>query len=494
VDLSPSVVWHKFAALLEMPRPSEGEHVVRDALIHFAEEKGISYRQDEIGNVTLKVTGRGRGVDAPLLAVQAHMDMVGTCADGKLHDFFKDPISVIATKKVFRGVSTEVIQADGTTLGADNGIGLCMALALVDDPTLKDSPPLELVFTVDEETGLKGAKGISAELLTANRLLNLDTEEEGELYISCAGSVDLVASRAVVREPAPAGFQSLRVQVGELPGGHSGVEIHSSRVNPLVVLPAFLAQFEQSGLQFRVGLVSGGNARNAIPKQVEILLFIPASEEPNFVERAPKVWNSVAQSDSTALGTLTIGSETGDEVIEPLSLDCQTAILSGLAALPHGVKAWSESIPELVETSNNVARITLNADQFIIECMARSSVPNSLRQLTDEIQAPLAYHGFKVVTANESPGWEAEPESEVLQIAVEACRDVLQAEPQIKAVHAGLECGAFKRVNPRLQMVSFGPDILGAHTPEEHVSVPSVAKVYEVLKEVVRRHSRLGVA
>jgi dipeptidase D len=370
-----------------------------------------------------------------------------------------------------------------------------MTLALVDDHSLVDAPPLELVFTVDEERGLRGAKQISPQLLTASRLLNLDTETEGEIYISCAGSMDVAATIPAPREPAPANSAWVRLEIGELPGGHSGIDIHNDRVNPLTVFPHFVQRFIDSGMELRIASIAGGDKRNAIPKRLEVLLVIPAAEESTLLERVDEVWKECARSvfpGAANPGRVSVASRLGDEVIAPMTKDTEGNILAALSALPHGVIAWSQAVAGLVETSNNVARITTNGNVVGIECMARSSAPAALQGVVLQLDAIFRAHGFKVETANESPGWEAESESELLARTSAAYRDTLGITPEIRAVHAGLECGAFKRVNPALQMVSFGPDIGGAHTPEEYVSIPSVSNIYRVLQEVVRRHASLN--
>jgi dipeptidase D len=383
-----------------------------------------------------------------------------------------------------------MLMATGTTLGADNGIGVVAALAVAVDPAVTDCPPLELLFTVDEETGLTGARFVAPELLPTDLLINLDSEEIGEICISCAGGRDLTAEWPVRREAPSANEVPVRLTLSGLPGGHSGVQIHERRGNAIVMLLEALFSLANTASvpidQGRLASITGGTARNVIPSHAEIIGWVPVAAAEALVAwfQAPALKARIAagiqqdEEDKITLGAEILARESA---LPPIDAAETLRILMAIAAIPNGVQHWSEVVPGLVETSNNVAVISTSEGAIRLQCSTRSSKVGAIEAFQSGVIASLEGSGATVTHSDGYPGWPADPNNPLLAQAQQTFARLLGHAPKLMAVHAGLECGVLKGKRPTLQMISFGPNIYGAHTVNERIALDSVPPFYACL-------------
>lgn len=473
-ELEPRLLWSYFLELSKIPRGSGDEAAAARWVAEQGRALGLEVEQDAVGNVLIRKPGTPGREDRPVVAMQAHVDMVCEKNEGTVHDFAKDPIRVRR--------DGDWLRATGTTLGADNGIGVAAGLAALASPDLAH-PPLELLVTVDEETGLTGANALRPGWLRARYLLNLDSEEEGKLTVGCAGGIDTVATRALTPRPRPAGTAAWRLKVSGLKGGHSGGDIAAGRGNALRVLGQVLAD-----VRTRFGLaladVRGGNKRNAIAREAWATVVGAPADEAALRE-------AVAAQEAhwrAALGAfdpgLTIAVEPGDAASTMSDADAD-AVVGLLVVGPHGVEATSPDIPGLVQTSTNLGVARTHDGQVEITFLTRSAIEASKRALADRIVAACTLAGFTPRHEGGYPGWKPEPASPLVKL-VDAAHVARFGKPlEVVAIHAGLECGLVGEKYPGLQMVSFGPDMADAHTPNERVSVPSVARFWAFLADVL---------
>ena len=489
IDKGATEVWNYFEELSRIPRGSTNEAGVRAWVRSFASAQGFDYREDAAGNCLVAVPGRGRGVEAPAVILQSHMDMVCVRADGSAHDFTRDPIRLKRAQWEEKGNTTEVYMAEGTTLGADNGIGLTAAMAVAVDPEVADCPPLDLLFTMDEETGLTGARDLDPAMLRSDLLLNLDTEELGDICVSCAGGRDMTAEWQVQRIRPAEGEIPLRLSVNGLPGGHSGVEIHRRHGNSLQMLLQEVLRMTEGQGMLKLAAFAGGSARNVIPSDAEITVWVPQAQvktlENAFAGPAPAARTAAALEENA--GSVTFRAERCDPeaMLHPIAAEQTRTLLQAIAAVPHGVQKWSEVVPNLVETSNNVAVLITTAESVRLICSTRSSRDGAIAAFQEKVKESLEASGATVVCSDGYPGWPADPDNPLLQRAETAFEAVLGYPPNVMAVHAGLECGVFKGKRPTLQMISFGPDIHGAHTIHERVVVAAIAPFYRCLTSLL---------
>ncbi len=484
--LEPKRVWRQFDALRRIPRPSLHEELVRKHLRALAAEHGWEVREDHAGNIVLAVPGRGEGADASPVALQGHMDMVCVKDPGVRHDFHRDPIGLQRSTLAENGVTRDVLTAVGTTLGSDNGLGLAAALAVASDPSI-DRPPLELLFTADEETGMSGAMRLDGRMITAARLINLDAEEHGSIYLSCAGGRELVAVWDLERDTPRAEDVALRLRVSGLRGGHSGVDIHEGRANAVVVLLSALASGDVELDGVRLASCDGGARPNAIPRVAQAILWC--------APRRAEVLTSQLEAAQARIGerladepefALTVERVEGDECPGPLSAETSRAMLKALAMLPDGVIAWSKSIDGLVETSNNLGTIATTEKTLTLTCLTRSSRDGALESVQERMQLTLDSSGATTEFKGAYPGWEADLDNPLLKRTTEVFERLFGEAPRVKAIHAGLECGILHQRMPGVKMVAFGPEIRNAHTPDEAVVLDSVEPFYRLISELVR--------
>ncbi len=470
--LEPAALWENFEALSRIPRPSKQEEQVLAWLKEFADTRSLEWQQDEVGNIVVRRPGSGGGESAPVVVIQSHVDMVCEKNSDVEHDFGRDPIRLLR--------DGDWLTADGTTLGADNGIGVATALALLEMGGDARLPPLECLFTVDEETGLTGAFALDGALLQGRTLLNLDTEEWGAICIGCAGGGDSELALPVAREASPGDFLSFQLSVEGLMGGHSGVNIHEYRANAIVLLASLLEPLATIGA--RLVSVRGGDKTNAIPREAFATLLLPPAAMAD-AQIAVGARTAALQAEfgtlETALRVTLAGLDAAPA--ECLSAGAQTSLLGLLRALPHGVLKYSHAIPGLVETSNNLASVAPDGGHYRIVCSSRSSIMEALEDVRDRIATIAALCGATATRSSSYPGWQPDPTSPVLKRLKRIYAEQLGEEPEVGAIHAGLECGVIGERAPGMDMVSFGPTITGAHSPDERVEIPTVAKFWNLL-------------
>jgi dipeptidase D len=469
-QLEPSLVWRHFATICSIPRPSKQEDTLRQTLADWAAERGFEALIDGAGNLLIKKPGSKGRENEPAVAMQAHLDMVCQANAGTVHDFTKDPIAPV--------VRDGWLVAENTTLGADNGIGVAMGLAALEDETLSH-PPLEILLTVDEEAGMSGANGLPSGLLKATRMLNLDTEEWGEFYLGCAGGCDVNVSRDCRIEAAPAGWSFQRLTIAGLRGGHSGIDIHKGRGNANKLIVRLLRGLAAEGL-VRLSSFGGGTARNALPREAWAVIACKTDLKQRIEAFQALIADELSDQEKGI--TITLAPAPDAEVI---SIEDQSLILAGLNAAPHGVKRMSSAAAGVVETSNNVGVMGLSGGKFTANLMVRSLRDSGTTMLADEIESLFTLAGCKVERSGGYPGWTPNPSSPLLALCQDVYKKQFGADSAIQVIHAGLECGIIGAKYPGMDIISFGPTIRGAHAPGEHVEIETVAHCWTLLKAIL---------
>ncbi len=474
-DLNPKEVWKHFHALTQIPRPSKKEAGIIQYMKAFGEGLGLETFVDEVGNVIIKKPATPGMENRKGVILQGHLDMVPQKNSDKTFDFEKDPIVAV--------IDGDWVTADGTTLGSDNGIGVAAAMAVLESTLLKHGP-VEALFTVDEETGMTGAFGLKPGLLDGDILLNMDSEDEGELYVGCAGGIDISAFKSYGEEKVPAGYQAYRINVQGLKGGHSGLDIPLGRANANKVLFRFLMQAE-SDLKIRVSEASGGDLRNAIPRESRAVVLVPETSAAKFetlVEHYQEMYRKEFAETEPDFSFTCGKTENPDRV---LPVDAQYGFIRAIFACPNGVQRMSQSMKGLVETSTNLAIVSIQHGEFQALSLTRSSVDSAKEATAWKIAAIFQLIGAEVELSGEYPGWKPNMESPILK----TCQKVYQKNfgiiPEIKAIHAGLECGLLGGVYPNLDMISFGPTIRFPHSPDEKVEINTVQRFWEFLVAIL---------
>lgn len=477
VKLQPECVFHYFSEICKIPRPSKKEEKIMAYLKDFGNKHGLETCTDKAGNVLIKKPATAGFENRKVVVLQAHTDMVCEKNKDTQHDFEKDPIQTY--------VDGEWLRAKGTTLGADNGIGIAMALALLAADNIEHGP-IECLFTVDEETGLTGAFALEKNFMNGDILLNLDSEDEGELFIGCAGGVRTNATFNFETVNVPKDYFCFRLSVEGLTGGHSGDDINKMRANANKILGRFLYQLNQK-YDFYLLDVNGGNLHNAIPREAHALCAIPAE----FKETVRVDWNVFASeveeefSQTEKNMKFKLESENfQDKAIDP---NVTNNFLRAIQGVFNGVFAMSQDIPGLVETSSNLASMKIHDHQIIVTSSQRSSILSARKNVADTIKAIFELAGAHVDVGEGYPGWKPNPHSEILKIAMETYKELFGVEPKVKAIHAGLECGLFLEKYPSLDMISFGPTLRGVHSPDERMLIPTVDKVWQHLLAILKR-------
>ena len=466
--LEPASVWHHFYDLTQIPRCSGNEAAVRAHIERFAAERGVAYESDEAGNVLLRVRPEAKG---PSVCLQGHMDMVCVAADGVEHDFAKDPIALRR--------EGDSLFAQGTTLGADNGIGVAYGLAMIDEPT----GPLEILCTADEEQGLTGASNMRSGWLKSRFLVNLDSEEEQFLTVACSGGRDYLVSLPLERVAAAQGLTPLRLAVKGLQGGHSGIDINLGRSNAIQVLARLLAEVEKAG--GAVFEAIGGVKRNAIPPQASARFGLPAAAVAAFRETAAKLQQEL-RCDADPELLLEVKEDSAGGAGEALSAGSLSSLIHLLEQLPHGVQKTTEGDPSQPYVSVNLALVEgPTPDQARVVLTGRSPSSAELEQIEQRLQTIAAEHGARASGENGYPGWEPNYDSPLLATTRGVFTQVFGTEPKVLEIHAGLECGIIGAKHEGLDMISIGPDLHYPHSPREHVSIPSVERIWNLLRRLV---------
>ena len=474
-------VFEIFAEICKVPRPSKHEEKISQWLQSFAAAHGIECIADEAMNVIMRVPATPGYEDHEGIILQAHMDMVCEKNGDVVHDFMTDPIETY--------IDGEWLKAKGTTLGADNGIGISMALAAITDPELQH-PAIECLFTVDEETGLTGAMKLKDGMLKHKRLINLDSEDDGQIFIGCAGGIDTLAKMhyelcdksQITNDKSQI---AIRLSVSGLLGGHSGDDINKGRANANQLLVWFLARiWPQTEIQ--LASISGGNLRNAIAREAEAVLVIPMA----YKEQIRIEWNNYVAQMENIFGQvekdMRLDLETCDMPDTFIPADKAYRLVMALCECPHGMIAMSKDMPGLVETSTNLASVKMKEGYIEVNTSQRSSIEASKHHLKWAVEQALALACDEVTHGDGYPGWAPNPNSPLLEVVKKAYTDLYKSEPKVLAIHAGLECGLFLEKYPYLDMVSIGPQMYGVHSPQERLSIPSTERCYEWLCQTLK--------
>ncbi|PCF95120.1 aminoacyl-histidine dipeptidase [Vreelandella nigrificans] len=473
--LAPNLVWRHFRTLCNTPRPSGHEAALVATLEAWADAQGLTHDRDAFGNLRLCKPASPGCEQAPGVVLQGHLDMVAQANTGHDHDFTRDPISTY--------VKEGWLHADGTTLGADNGLGVAAILAVLEDPELTHGP-LEALFTLEEETSMGGALNLAENWLEGTLLLNLDSEDRGQVYIGCAGGADVVVDAQLPSAGLLEEEQVLSLALTGLKGGHSGVDVHKPLGNANRLLVRVLRALET----FDARLISyqGGTLRNAIPREAFAQVALPADD----VEAALATVASLERTLKTELGSGDSGlvltaKRTAPAEIEPLTRDASAMLLAAMHAAPCGVERMSADVPGVVETSNNLGVLSLEAGRFHLCALVRSLHDSATAAMADRFQALFGLMGARVKVENGYPGWAPNPESGLLAMFKQRHAALLGREPEVKVIHAGLECGILGSKYPHLDMISFGPLIRGAHSPNERVELDSVVEFWDMLRAMI---------
>ena len=476
--LKPELVWQHFYELSQIPRPSKREEKAVAFVREYAKRNNFNYKEDKVGNIVIHVPATKGKEKSPVIVLQGHVDMVCEMNKGTKHDFDKDPIKLVNTG--------EWITADGTTLGADNGIGVAAAMAVALDKSAVHGP-LELLCTIDEETGMTGVNELQPKFITGRTLLNMDSEEDGAFYVGCSGGQDTAGIFSLEFTRVKKGFVPFEIMVTGLRGGHSGLDIIQQRANSIKLLGQLLRQL---GINFQIAKISGGSLRNAIPREAEaIILFDPKDLVKvkkvikNFITNSLLEFKAVDQNLTVKL------KKTNDKVSKVFTAELTNKIIDVLNAMPHGVISMSHDLEGLVETSTNLATLKMDAKELTIGTSQRSSVDSAKINIANTVKSIFVLAGAKVKVGDGYPGWQPNMESNLLKVSKKAFKQLFKKEPEIKAIHAGLETGLLGAKYPGIDMISFGPTIQGAHSPDERLNIKDVEKFYNLLKGILKELS-----
>lgn len=474
--LEPKQLWENFEKLCNIPRPSKKEQKVIQFMKEFGEQLGLKTIVDDIGNVIIKKPATPGFENRKGIILQGHLDMVPQKNSDKQHDFEKDPIEPI--------IVGDKVKANGTTLGADNGIGVAAAMAVLQSKDIQHGP-IEALFTIDEETGMTGAFGLKPGLLEGEILLNLDSEDEGEIYIGCAGGMDVTATFTVNLIDPPIDSVAYKLSLIGLKGGHSGMEINIGRANANKLMNRFL-KYANKKFHIKIAYIEGGSLRNAIPRESFVTLVLPQDIEKEFLSSVKKFEEIFKNEYSYTEPDLKFFAEKTSKPNKVIDSQSQTSIINAIYACPNGVIRMSDAMPNLVETSNNLASVKMNNNTIEVACLVRSSVDTAKEDLAEAIESAFVMAGAKVVFSGGYPGWKPNINSPILKRAQEVYQNKFGKIPEIKAIHAGLECGLLAGVYPHLDMISFGPTIRYPHSPDEEVHIPTVKKFWDFLVELLK--------
>ena len=474
-DLEPKSLFRFFGEILSIPRPSKHEEKMTEYLVNWAKERNLEYVSDEIGNVIIRKGATKGKENSPWVCLQSHIDMVCEKNSDKDFDFEKDAI--------VPKIEGEWLKADGTTLGADDGIGVATALAILDANDVEHGP-IECLFTVDEETGLSGAEALSADVLKSRILLNLDSEDEGEIFIGCAGGIDTVAKLPYDKEETP-DAPAFKIMVKGLKGGHSGDDINKGLACANKILNRILWSLDKE-MDLRLSCFEGGNLRNAIAREANATFVVAQADVELMKEIVEKFAVDLKYEFRTTEPDMEI---TLSEVEKPafvVDMLSQDNLLNVLYACPHGVLAMSREIPGFVETSTNLASVKMKEDHFFITTSQRSSVESAKYAAAYRVESCFLLAGADVEHGDGYPGWAPNPESKILKIAVDAYKKLFNKEPIVRAIHAGLECGLIGEKYPGMDMISYGPTLRGVHSPDERLEIKTVELYWKHTLEILK--------
>lgn len=475
--LQPSIVFDCFAEVNKIPRPSKKEEKMIAFLKAFGEGLGLPTKVDETGNVCISKPATPGYENSKTVILQSHMDMVCEKNKDKDFDFENDAIETY--------VDGEWLKANGTTLGADDGIGVAMQMAILKSNDIEHGP-IECVFTRDEETGLTGAMGMKSDFMTGDYLINLDSEDEGQIFVSCAGGVRTTATYPFPTEDMPEGYFTFRVRVKGLTGGHSGDDINKKRGNANKILVRFLNQ-EMEKMDLRVVDIQSGGLHNAIPREGYAICAVPMNMKEQVRVDLNVFTAEVEEELAVTEKGILLSLDSCEPAAKVMEKQAMRKMLLSLHAVYNGVFAMSQDIDWLVETSTNLASIHVEGDKVVVTTSQRSSIGSACQHMASVVRAAFELGGAEVLTNEGYPGWKLNPNSEIVKIAKESYVELFGKEPKILAIHAGLECGLFSEKYPKLDMVSFGPTLRGVHSPDEKLLIPTVQMVWDHLLDILKR-------
>ena len=475
-QLEPQALWNKFADLNAVPRPSKKEERVIAFMKDFGKNLGLETIEDEVGNVIIKKPATSGMENRTTIVMQSHLDMVHQKNGDTVFDFDTQGIEMV--------VEGDWVKAKGTTLGADNGLGVATIMAILESTDIQH-PAIEALFTIDEETGMTGAMGLKGGLLTGAILLNLDTEEDDEIGVGCAGGIDVTATRTYEEEETPEFKIGYKISVKGLQGGHSGMQIHEGLGNANKIMNRVLFDgFENFGL--RISEIDGGSLRNAIPRESNAVVAIDAIHEDAFLLEMALMSTTIKKELKTMEPDLEISVSNVDTPNKIMDLGVQEGLTRALYGALNGVYRMSADIPELVETSNNIARVIVKDGHIKIGCLTRSSVESSKIDLANMLRATFELTGCEVELSGDYPGWTPNMDSAILKVMAKLYEDLNGEKPHVAACHAGLECGILGQNYPNMDMISFGPNIKGAHSPDERAQISSAQKYWNFVLEILK--------
>lgn len=475
LGLKPERLWYYFAQILEIPRPSKKEERIVEYLLNFGKEQGLETLRDEVGNVLIRKPAMPGMEKKKMVVLQSHVDMVCEKNNDVDFDFDHDPIQA--------RIDGEWVKATGTTLGADDGIGVAAQLALLESKDIKHGP-IECLFTIDEETGLTGAFGLKPGFLKSTILLNLDSEDDGELFIGCAGGRDTVVEMGYRTEEVPPSYSLLQLTVSGLLGGHSGDDISKGRGNAVKIINRMLWH-GTAHFGLRLANFKGGNLRNAIAREAVAQFAIPAASEHSFRDYVAQFTARVKAEYKITEPGLEIACDTTSEIALIMDVKNQQKLLNALYACPHGVIAWSAEIPNFVETSTNLASVMFTDTKVVITTSQRSSVESAKDDICNMVASVFHLAGASVKHTDGYPGWKPNPNSMIVDLTSKLYKELFDEEPKVLAIHAGLECGLIGDVYPEMDMISYGPTIKGAHSPDERLLISTVEKFWDLTVKVL---------
>jgi dipeptidase D len=473
-NLDPKPLWENFYKLTQIPRPSKKEGRVVEFIEKFGKDLGLETIKDDVGNIIIKKPATEGYENKKPVVLQAHLDMVPQ--SDKDFDFENQPIEAY--------VDGEWVTADGTTLGADNGIGVAAALTVLQSDDLEHGP-IEALFTVDEETGMTGASSLKPDLLDAEILINMDSEDEGELYIGCAGGLETIARFYFKKETLPADITAYKISVKGLKGGHSGLDIQLQRGNANKVLNRLL-WYNLENLDVRLAGINSGSLRNAIPREGEAIIVVPNAQIGEFKEYINEVTESVKNELAQVDPDIKIEFSETEQPDFIIDKKTQDNLIRALYGCPHGVMRMSDAMEGLVETSTNLAVVQSDKNSVFVQTLQRSSVDTAKEDLGNMIRSVFELGGAEVLHEGAYPGWKPNPDSPILKTMKEVYNNLYGKIPEVKAIHAGLETGIISQAYPHLDMISFGPTISYPHSPGEKVNIETVHKFWNFLRETLK--------
>ncbi|NEV93335.1 aminoacyl-histidine dipeptidase [Psychroflexus sp. YR1-1] len=476
-DLEPKAIWKNFSDLNAVPRASKKEERVIEFMMQFGKSLGLETLQDKVGNVIIKKPATSGMDDRKTTVLQSHLDMVHQKNNDTDFDFDTEGIRMY--------VDGDWVKAEGTTLGADNGLGVATIMAILESKDLPH-PALEALFTIDEETGMTGAKELDGSILDGEVLLNLDTEEDDEIGIGCAGGVDMTATRFYIEESIPENSLAYKLKLKGLQGGHSGMDIIKGLANANVLMNRLLYS-AYTTVNSRVASIEGGGLRNAIPRESEAVVIVHRDHKDKFEDALHTLFHEIKSEFASLEPEMKFDLEQTELPKKIMSSDVQDAVLKSIYAAHNGVYRMSPDIEGLVETSNNIAKISLGGGKIEVLCLTRSSLASSKDDLVNSLSSAFDLAGFQVDLSGDYPGWSPDPSSEILKVVDRIYQEQNNEKAHVAACHAGLECGILGSHYPEMDMISFGPTIRGAHSPDERASISSTQKFWKLTQEVLKQ-------